>query len=70
MKTVAVLAALVGSSSAFTSTPAFSGSATSKTALQDSVFDKYVGAQDFRGAEFKFDPVSGALLAIAISNDD
>jgi len=53
MKSVAVLSALLGSAAAFT-TP---GSLAPKTALQASVFDEYVGAVDFRGGEFKFDPL-------------
>ena len=54
MKFVALIAALAGSASAFT--PAPTGKAS--TALAESVFDNYVGAVDFRGKEFKWDPVS------------
>jgi hypothetical protein len=54
MKSVAILAALAGSTTAFT--PAATGKAV--TSLKGSVFDDYVGAVDFRGKEFKWDPVS------------
>lgn len=54
MKFTAVLALLAGSASAFTPAPV----AKSSTALSESVFDNYVGAVDFRGKEFKWDPVS------------
>ena len=54
MKTVAIIAALVGSTSAFAPAP----KVASSTAIQGSVFDDYVGAVDFRGGEMKFDPVS------------
>lgn len=54
MKSVAILAALAGSAAAFA--PATTGKAS--TALKASVFEKYVGAVDFRGAKFEFDPVS------------
>merc|ERR1719384_364254 len=53
MKTAAILTALAGSAAAFA--PAPTGKAS--TAVQGSVFDDYVGAVDFRGAEFKFDPL-------------
>lgn len=52
MKTVAFLACLAGAS-------AFAPAATvSKTTALNSVFDDYVGAVDFRGKTFEFDPVS------------
>lgn len=54
MKSVAIFAALAGSAAAFA--PAQTGKSSST--LSDSVFDKYVGAVDFRGKEFKWDPVS------------
>merc|ERR1719384_3011065 len=53
MKTAAILTALAGSAAAFAPAPAGKPS----TAIQGSVFDDYVGAVDFRGAEFKFDPL-------------
>mmetsp|Transcript_15486 Transcript_15486/g.18003 ORF Transcript_15486/g.18003 Transcript_15486/m.18003 type:complete len:198 (+) Transcript_15486:106-699(+) len=53
MKT-AILAALVTSAAAFA--PAQTGKASS--ALQESVFDNYVGAVDFRGKEMKWDPLN------------
>jgi len=56
MKTAAVLSALIGSAAAFTG-PVATGKAASKTVLAESVFDNYVGAKDFRGGEFKFDPL-------------
>jgi len=57
MKSIAILAALAGSAAAFT--PATTGKAA--TSLKGSVFDDYVGAVDFRGKEFKWDPVSHIL---------
>ena len=57
MKSVAsaaLLSALAGSVTAFT--PATTGKTVSS--LKGSVFDDYVGAVDFRGKEFKWDPVS------------
>jgi len=54
MKSVAIFAALAGSAAAFA--PAQTGKSSS--ALSDSVFDKYVGAVDFRGKEFKWDPLN------------
>ena len=54
MKIAAAFLALAGVASAFTGTP----TPSSKSALKMAVFDDYVGAVDFRGAEFKFDPVS------------
>jgi hypothetical protein len=56
MKTAAIIAALVGSASAF----APASKVASSTAIQGSVFDDYVGAVDYRGGEMKFDPVSSA----------
>ena len=56
MKTVAIIAALVGSASAF----APASKVASSTAIQGSVFDDYVGAVDYRGGEMKFDPVSSS----------
>ncbi len=54
MKSVAAILALAGSAAAF----APAGTATPKsTAIAASVFDDYVGAVDFRGKEFKFDPL-------------
>jgi hypothetical protein len=53
MKTAAILSLLAGSAAAFA--PASQGKAVSS--LKSSVFDNYVGAQDFRGAEMKFDPL-------------
>merc|ERR550539_1249572 len=53
MKFTAAFALLAGSASAFTPAPV----AKSTTALSESVFDNYVGAVDFRGKEFKWDPL-------------
>lgn len=54
MKSAAILSILFGSAAAFA--PA-SSSSKAVTSLSASVFDNYVGAQDFRGAEMKFDPL-------------
>ena len=53
MKSVAIFAALAGSAAAFA--PANSGKSSTQLA---SVFDNYVGAVDFRGKEFKWDPLN------------
>jgi hypothetical protein len=53
MKSFALFAALAGSAAAFA--PAPTGKAS--TSLSESVFDNYVGAVDFRGKEFKWDPL-------------
>lgn len=55
MKTVAILSLLTASAAAFA--PASTSQTSTSTALAGSVFDNYVGAKDFRGAEFKFDPL-------------
>lgn len=52
MKTAAILTLLAGSAAAFAPAPA-----TQSTTAIASVFDDYAGARDFRGAEFKFDPL-------------
>jgi len=54
MKTASIIAALVGSASAF----APASKVASSTAVQGSVFDDYVGAVDYRGGEMKFDPLN------------
>ena len=59
MKSVAIFAALAGSAAAFA--PANSGKSSTQLA---SVFDNYVGAVDFRGKEFKWDPVSQSIARI------
>lgn len=53
MKTAAILTILAGSAAAFAPAP----TTKSSTAIAGSVFDDYAGAKDFRGAEFKFDPL-------------
>lgn len=53
MKSAAIFAALAGSAAAFTPAPTGKPSTT----LEASVFDEYVGAVDFRGKEFKWDPL-------------
>ncbi len=53
MKTIAIIAAFAGSVTAFTPAPI----AKTTTAIHESVFENYVGAVDFRGSEFKFDPL-------------
>jgi len=55
MKTAIVAAALVGSVSAFA--PA-APKASVSSQLSASVWDKYPGGEDYRGAEFKFDPLN------------
>jgi hypothetical protein len=54
MKTVAILALIAGTASAFTSS---SVKSTTPTALEASAMEDMVGAVDLRGKEFKFDPV-------------
>ena len=54
MKSFAVLATLLAGASAF----APAAPTVSKTTALNSVFDDYVGAVDFRGNKFEFDPVS------------
>jgi hypothetical protein len=56
MKTAVALVACLAGVNAFTGTPV--SKVSSKSALQMSVFDDYVGAVDFRGKKFEFDPVS------------
>ena len=56
MKTAVALVACLAGANAFTGTPV--SKVSSKSALQMSVFDDYVGAVDFRGKKFEFDPVS------------
>jgi hypothetical protein len=53
MKSAAILSLFTASATAFAPAPV----STSSTSLAGSVFDDYVGAKDFRGAEFKFDPL-------------
>ena len=54
MKTAIIAAAIVGSVSAFA--PALPKASVSSTSISASVWDKYPGGEDFRGAELKFDP--------------
>lgn len=58
MKTAVAFLALAGAASAF----APASTRSSKNGLQAAVFDDYVGAIDFRGKEYKFDPVSRLRL--------
>jgi len=53
MKSAAILSLFTASATAF----APASVSKSSTSLAGSVFDDYVGAKDFRGAEFKFDPL-------------
>jgi len=55
MKTAAALVACLAGANAFTGAPV--SKVSSKSALQMSVFDDYVGAVDFRGKKFEFDPL-------------
>jgi len=55
MKSV-VLASILGFANAFNGL-ARVGRSAPKTELSMSVFEDYVGAKDFRGGDFKFDPV-------------
>ncbi len=52
MKTAAILSILAGSAAAFAPAPT-----TKSSSAVAAVFDDYVGAVDFRGGEFKFDPL-------------
>jgi len=54
MKTVAILALIAGTASAFTSS---SVKSSTPTALATATMDDMVGAVDLRGKEFKFDPL-------------
>lgn len=54
MKTAAAFLALAAGASAFA--PA---TQSNKVSALNSVFDDYVGAVDFRGKKFEYDPVSG-----------
>ena len=56
MKTAVALVACLAGANAFIGTPV--AKVSSKSSLQMSVFDDYVGAVDFRGKKFEFDPVS------------
>jgi hypothetical protein len=60
MKTAVAFLALAGAASAFA--PASTVSSKNGLKMASSVFDDYVGAIDFRGKEFKFDPVSRLRL--------
>lgn len=65
MKTAVALLACLAGANAFTGTPLAAPS--SKSALQMSVFDDYIGAVDFRGKKFEFDPVSFWVTPLFIS---
>jgi len=52
-------ACLAGSVQGFTGTPLV-GRVSSKSAMKMSVFEEYVGAVDFRGKKFEFDPLNFA----------
>ena len=54
---LALTAALVAGASAFTAPVSYTTSPSS-SALDMSVFDDMVGASDYRGKKFEFDPVS------------
>ena len=66
MKSVAILALIAGTASAFTTSNVAS---TPKTALQASAMDDMVGAVDLRGKEFKFDPVRNFLCYVMTRNN-
>jgi hypothetical protein len=63
MKTFALLS-VISAASAFTGTPLQTRKAAGVSSLSMSVFEDYVGAKDFRGGEFKFDPVSSCCRKI------
>jgi hypothetical protein len=54
----ATAACLAVSSNAFISNPLPAKTVSGTTGLKMSVWDTYQGGIDFRGKEFKFDPVS------------
>lgn len=62
MKTVAILALIAGTASAFTSS---SVKSSTPTALATATMDDMVGAVDLRGKEFKFDPVRKTVALLA-----
>jgi len=64
----AITAGLFAGASAFTGTPLVSRSAA-KSELSMSVFDDYVGASDYRGKKFEFDPVSIILSHLCSSGE-
>mmetsp|Transcript_19620 Transcript_19620/g.42028 ORF Transcript_19620/g.42028 Transcript_19620/m.42028 type:complete len:196 (+) Transcript_19620:57-644(+) len=53
MKSVAAVLALAASASAFAPAPV-----GSRSAALNSVFEDYIGAQDFKGGKFEFDPLN------------
>jgi len=57
MKTFAAIACLAASANAFSGTPLTSRSVSKSTGMKMTVWDNYVGGVDFRGQEFKFDPL-------------
>mmetsp|Transcript_5235 Transcript_5235/g.7718 ORF Transcript_5235/g.7718 Transcript_5235/m.7718 type:complete len:202 (+) Transcript_5235:48-653(+) len=57
MKSFAAIAFLAASANAFTGTPLAISSVSKSTELKMSVWDTYQGGVDFRGKEFKFDPL-------------
>lgn len=52
-KSAAAILALAASASAFAPTPL-----TTKSTALNTVFDDYIGAQDFKGGKFEFDPLN------------
>eukprot|EP00580_Thalassiosira_gravida_P000527 CAMPEP_0201605850 /NCGR_PEP_ID=MMETSP0492-20130828/5514_1 /ASSEMBLY_ACC=CAM_ASM_000837 /TAXON_ID=420259 /ORGANISM="Thalassiosira gravida, Strain GMp14c1" /LENGTH=196 /DNA_ID=CAMNT_0048070169 /DNA_START=54 /DNA_END=644 /DNA_ORIENTATION=+ len=52
-KSAAAILALAASASAFAPTPL-----TTKNTALNTVFDDYIGAQDFKGGKFEFDPLN------------
>lgn len=66
MKSFAAIAFLTASANAFTGTPLSVSSVSKSTELKMSVWDTYQGGVDFRGKEFKFDPVSCSDISSSI----
>jgi len=57
MKSLVAIACLAASTSAFTGVPLAARSASKVTGMKMTVFEDYIGGIDFRGQEFKFDPL-------------
>jgi hypothetical protein len=59
----AAISCLAVSANAFISNPLPVKTVSNSAGLKMSVWDTYQGGIDFRGKEFKFDPVSGPVKA-------